>query len=253
MAYVHQFWRCKDPYHIFNPITRQNIIVEQHEKTRHWTDCALFFARKTNKLKLLNFVSGTEGKIKTIGADLWRTVKCSSFSSGVRFSGFPCFLNDIYHWYGSGRVIVCCNPEEEVFHQIPAPPCVESQNLPKLGLLDGCLCICTKSIDKSFEFLVMNEYGVSESWTKKFVITSDGDVRIKQIVEPLNFLKDGEIVVRCRDNNLICYNPSTKNCKLIAYHDKVHCHRNYSSNVYLIHIVIILVDLFDGFASFRTK
>ncbi|XP_074343538.1 F-box protein At3g07870-like [Apium graveolens] len=239
VAYVHgdKFWRRNEPYHIFNPTTRQHIVVKKYEKFWCWTHCALLFAHKTKKLKLLYFFSDTVGKIQTIGTGLWRTVTTDSLSSSVRFSGlsFPCFLNGIYHWYSSCHVMICFNAETEVFHQIPAPKCVESQDISKLGVLDGCLCVCTKGTDKSFEFLVMNEYGVAESWTKKFVIANDGDVhtRIKRIVEPLNFLKNGEIVVQCRDNNLICYNPSSGNSKLITDHDKVHCHLNNSPIAYV--------------------
>ncbi|KAK1372476.1 hypothetical protein POM88_028669 [Heracleum sosnowskyi] len=101
-----------EPYHRLNPITRQHILVQQDNKNWHWTGCALLLAHKTSQLKLLKFTGIREARIQTIGTGLWRTVTKDSSTSHVQFTGFPIFLNGIYHWGSSRLVKVCFNPEE---------------------------------------------------------------------------------------------------------------------------------------------
>lgn len=235
------------PYYIFNPITSQHIVVQQNNKNKWWRNCALLLAHKTNQLKLLKFTCQDEVEIQTIGTDLWRTVTNSTgtdsqrtVKSSVYLSlvdknfGFPCFLNGIYHWssYTFSRSIVCFNPDEEVFDQILTPPWIADYNSAYLGLLDGCLCICIKTLSvNDFEFWVMNEYGVRESWVKKLVIPNDWKQRT--LSEPLRFLKYGETVVLCDNYVVICYNPSTGNRTFITYYSKDDRHLLYAPIPYV--------------------
>lgn len=214
------------PYHIFNPITSQHIVVQQNSKNKCWKKCALVLAHKTNQLKLLKsiLVHGIAFiNIQTIGTSSRRTADCSLFHNVVNF-GFPCFLNGIYYWGWScsnNGGLVCFDPDDEAFHHIPTPqsPYIENYHHAYLGLLDGYLCICrnTSSVTvNDYEFWVMNENGVRESWSKKLVIPKDW----KQITlsEPIRFWKYGEIVVLCDNYDVICYNPCTGNRTFITYY-----------------------------------
>ncbi|XP_074342123.1 F-box protein At2g23160-like [Apium graveolens] len=216
------------PYHIFNPVTSQHIVVQQNRKNECWKKCALVLAHKTNQLKLLKSVRQPDRDlliIQTIGTSSWRTGVCSLLHNVVNF-GFPCFLNGIYYWGWScsnNGGLVCFDPDDEAFFHIPTPqsPYIENYHHAYLGLLDGCLCICknTSSVNvNDYEFWVMNENGVTESWTKKLVIPKQWE----QITlsRPLRFWKYGETVVLCDNYDVICYNPSTGNRTFVTYYAK---------------------------------
>lgn len=216
------------PYHVFNPITSQHIVVQQSSKNECWKKCALVLAHKTNQLKLLKPIrlGGIMSiYIQTIGTSSRRTAVCALLHNVVNF-GFPCCLNGIYYWGWScpnNGGLVCFDPDDEAFHHIPTPqsPHIENYHHTYLGLLDGCLCICrnTSSVTvNDYEFWVMNENGVTESWTKKLVIPKDWEQI--SLSEPVRFWKYGEIVVLCDNYDVICYNPSTGNRTFITYYAK---------------------------------
>ncbi|KAK1378381.1 hypothetical protein POM88_025125 [Heracleum sosnowskyi] len=219
------------PYHIFNPITSQHIVVQQKNKEECWRKCALVLDHKTNQVKLLKSIC-LHGiaviNIQTIGTNLRRMVVSSLFNNVVNF-GFPCFLNEIYHWGWScsnNGGLVCFDPDDEAFHHIPTPqsPDIENYHHAYLGILDGCLSICRNTSSMTindFEFWVMNEYGVAESWTKILVIPKVWEQNT--LSEPVRFWKYGEIVVLCDNYDVICYNPSTGNRTFITYYAKDDC------------------------------
>ncbi|KAK1378380.1 hypothetical protein POM88_025124 [Heracleum sosnowskyi] len=214
------------PYHIFNPVTSQHIVVvQQSSSNKPWKNCALLLAHKTNQLKLLMrgfyFLGGMFGlEIQTIGTGSWRTLRNSSLIFDIKENfGFPCFLNGIYHWPSWIRKrMVCLDPDEEVLHCIPTPDFIEDYYSAYLGILDDCLCICTRTVDVNddLEFWVMKDYGVPESWIKKLVIPNNGIIP----TDSLRFLNYGKNVVLCDDYNVTCYNPITGNRKFITYYVK---------------------------------
>ncbi|KAK1365150.1 hypothetical protein POM88_040711 [Heracleum sosnowskyi] len=126
--------------------------------------CALVFARKTNKLKLVLFSAGNFEEVsvnmQTIGTNLWRRV--------ARIPFYPFkkpFPSLICKW------IIPLVEEEEVFQQIETPLCLKNSNSSDLGVLNDCLCIYTEF--SSIEIWVMRKNDNRKSWTKKFVFDKD--------------------------------------------------------------------------------
>ncbi|KAK4374876.1 hypothetical protein RND71_005553 [Anisodus tanguticus] len=69
------------------------------------------------------------------------------------------------------RKLIYFDPISENFPTFPVPePKSDQENnvIAGLGVLNGCLCMTRLEDDKGVEILVMNEYGVKESWTSLF-------------------------------------------------------------------------------------
>lgn len=236
-AYDHHTNVRRGQYHIFNPITSQHFLVKQFITNEFFShECALVFLQKTNQLKLLSFSVCKSDHylrvdIQTIGTKLWRRIGSIPFRPEE--IQFPTFANGLYHWIGYPRDQLICSfdAEKEVFKQIPTPAATRDYDCSNLGLLDGYLCIYMKSYSaRPIELWVMNEYGIPESWTKKFVFHCKCDLHLDRILGPLKCLENGEVLVICRklhaicynpsQLHAICYNPSTGRCKYIEFDGK---------------------------------
>ncbi|KAL8101389.1 hypothetical protein AgCh_033317 [Apium graveolens] len=182
-----------------------------------WDTGALIFAQKTNQLKLLGFYRRKQGGqveayVQTIGTNTWRSIGELPHSTG---HGQPISSNGLCHWINpSNGVIFSFDPEKEIFQEIQRPP-FKDYSQPHIGSLDGCLCLSVTSSSGECEIWVMHEYGVHDSWTKRFVIS---DVAV---LRPLACLKNGEILMLNgmssrtirydweRHPSMICFNPSS--------------------------------------------
>ncbi|KAK1352959.1 hypothetical protein POM88_052797 [Heracleum sosnowskyi] len=175
--------------HMYNPITGQHIVVQKPTGDHAgWGNisCALVLAQKTNQLKFLELCDG-KANIQTIGTNAWR-----SLGEVHRCDGLPIVLNGRCHWLNNkARDIISFDAEEEVFQVIHTLSCFRDYKWCNLGLLDGCLCVSLISSNYVSEIWVMNEYGIRDSWTKKF-----------GLLEPLACLKDSSSY-GCPDPGLV--------------------------------------------------
>lgn len=212
--------------HIFNPLTGQHILVEKTESTRgdhyyRWEMCALVFAQKTNKLKLLLFSPSNFEEvsvyIQTIGTNLWRRLARILFYPFKK--PFPSFANGFYYWLDINKhVLYSFDGEEEVFEQIETPICIKNSNSSDLGVLNGSLCIYMEFA--AIEIWVMSKNDNSiESWSKKLVIDNDWIWSDKSL-HPLKYLENGEFVMLRVPFKALCYNPSTGDYKRIRFGGK---------------------------------
>ncbi|XP_074363875.1 F-box/kelch-repeat protein At3g06240-like [Apium graveolens] len=220
------------PYHMYNPITGQHIVVEQPKRDDlEWQCCALMYAQRTNQLKLLGFYRKNKGRleadIQTIGTDTWRSlgeIPCHHYGYEL-----PVFLNGHCHWLDyRNAVINCFDAEEEVFRVIQTPPCFKKYAWFNLGSLDGCLCLSLSTLGSvsDFDVWVMNEYGIADSWTKKFVVSNIQNMRAGAMLEPLTCLRNGEILMlgdrtpfihgnKKTASTMICYDPQSRRNRYI--------------------------------------
>lgn len=220
------------PYHMYNPISGQHIVVEQPKRDGlEWHCCALMFAQKTNQLKLLGFYRKTRGPleadIQTIGTNTWRSIgelPCHHYGYEL-----PILLNGYCHWLDyKNAVINCFDAEEEVFGVIQTPSCFKNYAWFNLGSLDGCLCLSLSTLGSLYDFdvWVMNEYGIGDSWTKKIVVSNIQNLRAGAMLEPLTSLKSGEILMlgdrtpfihgtKKTHSTIICYDPVLRKIRYI--------------------------------------
>ncbi|GJZ25453.1 putative F-box domain-containing protein [Tanacetum coccineum] len=80
------------------------------------------------------------------------------------------FCNGAIHWFmkadNSKYVIIAFDLSTEEFKEIPQPPDLDCTLSSRLGIIDGCLCICHPTIyfgDRPI--WVMKTYNVKSSWT----------------------------------------------------------------------------------------
>ncbi|OMO65178.1 hypothetical protein COLO4_31416 [Corchorus olitorius] len=101
-------------------------------------------------------------------------------------------VNGVPHWcvyrvrhgpqqYGVRYLIVYFDLETEKFNEVKLPEWAAAEEVAfSIGILRGCLCMCLHS-QGSIQVWTMKEYGIAESWTKSFVISSPKDVHISAI------------------------------------------------------------------------
>ncbi|KAK1367625.1 hypothetical protein POM88_033719 [Heracleum sosnowskyi] len=249
-SYLGKEYECQ-PYHIYNPITGQHIVVEKVKRADiEWSSCALIFAEKTNQLKLLGFYSRKgsrrlEADVQTIGSNAWRSIGATPCDrEGCEL---PVLLNGHCHWLDCDKAVVnCFDSEKEVFQVIQTPPGFmhymsnNNINFSNIGSVNGCLCLSVGSMGNehnSFELWVMNKYGNQDSWIKKYVLY---DLRIfypGALLEPLTCLENGEILMLWdrstlilgdakTNSTMICYNPQLNKYRYFMFDEVTLSERN---------------------------
>ncbi|XP_026379848.1 F-box/kelch-repeat protein At3g06240-like [Papaver somniferum] len=143
---------------------------------------AFGYDRKTDDYKLLMGVEAPESKDSTLihvyrlASNSWvtgKTIPCRFHydqRSGVSSNG------DL-HWVPLGHdkyLLLSLDISDENFKEMQIPKelaCNNANQYLFLGVLEWCLCLLVSlHVDGQFEVRVMLEYGVRESWTKRYVI-----------------------------------------------------------------------------------
>lgn len=131
------------------------------------------------------------------------------------------FLHDSIHWieYRSNSIgfVSAFDFVSEQFKLVPLPPASQIHDgmgrcyPSSVGVIKGCLFmtngVCIEN--EKFEIWVMEEYGIKESWTKKFVL-SNLEVQHYVSYQPLYFLSSGEILLCEDDESIGVYVPKLK-------------------------------------------
>ncbi|XVF28482.1 hypothetical protein REPUB_Repub15cG0033100 [Reevesia pubescens] len=111
------------------------------------------------------------------------------------------------------RVIVAFDFAEGKFREVPLP-FDAADNFTTVGVLGGCLCWLphgTGAAVKQYDFWVMKEYGVKESWSKVVINIPFMCLR------PLSFLKNEEALLEI-DGKLVLYNPREATHRELVIH-----------------------------------
>ena len=82
-----------------------------------------------------------------------------------------------------------------------------------MGVLEGCLCLCYVYEGVLFDVWLMKDYGLKESWTKKFTIDIIFycGVRLGDQHRPIGFTKHGDMWLKSDADpySLISFSPKT--------------------------------------------
>ncbi|XVF62731.1 hypothetical protein PTKIN_Ptkin09bG0031600 [Pterospermum kingtungense] len=174
--------------------------------------------------KVVNIVNEAFVYVYSLKTDTWRKAAQNfpykSFNSD---HGIP--LNGAVHWvFGRGknsvesssRVIVAFDFAEGKLREVPLPSdAADSFNT--VGVFGGCLCWLTCGTStgttavKQYDFWVMSEYGIKESWTKVVINIPFLCLR------PLSFLKNDEALLEI-DGKLVLYNPKEGTHRELVIH-----------------------------------
>ncbi|OIT35024.1 f-boxkelch-repeat protein [Nicotiana attenuata] len=144
---------------------------------------------------------------------------------------------NVYNFYDSGMsdCLICFDPIFEEFDTFPIPESKSDEEeivISGLGVLNECLCM-TCEYSKSFEILVMKEYGVKESWTPLFFIRN---LLFFGFVVPLTVTENGELALIIRNHNcqqVVIYNPKNDIIREILVHGKTYLFITYVESLIL--------------------
>ncbi|KAL4366922.1 hypothetical protein GQ457_05G034630 [Hibiscus cannabinus] len=125
------------------------------------------------------------------------------------------YVNGFYYWHATAHdyIILSFDMVNETFSTLPLPEFdggFEQCNLELLnynGLL-GAIVYPLEGTPKSFDLWVMNGF-----WTKQFSIES-----VPRVERPLGFWKNGELFLESSDNELVLFDPSTREFKNLGIH-----------------------------------
>ncbi|KAL1811752.1 hypothetical protein DCAR_0623876 [Daucus carota subsp. sativus] len=179
------------------------------------------FCPRTKQYKVVRFMSSAQtlravALVHTLGTRSWRNIGEAPHPKPQGF--FDNFLDGKLHLITASRnicdVLFSFDLETEKFEPVPLPAHFSPEYYGKIswisvGVTCGCLCLCYTSSDTHFEVFVMEEYGVRESWIKKFAIDVKFycGLRIEDLQKPIKYLNNEELLFLSRFNSLVSYSP----------------------------------------------
>ncbi|CAK7338461.1 unnamed protein product [Dovyalis caffra] len=207
--------------YVCNPILGEYVIIPVFEKLRKWEQYfALGFSSVSNQYKVLQtyfpdrpYVNQCRAEVYTVGTGQWRSIGNAPFS--LDHLDANAFLHDSVHWIDyspeNDGFICAFDFGFEHFKRLALP--IDSQKLHGfrdhaiscVGVLKAWLFVafdvCSEWGD--LEIWVMEEYGIKESWSKKFVVDFIS-------YQPLFTLGSGKILMFQRHQCIVCYDPKSK-------------------------------------------
>lgn len=219
----------KNPtYCICNPVSGECMTLAHPAPftsgSRYLNHSGFGFCPKTKQYKVIRFMSSASTSravalVHTLGTGSWRYIGESPLPKSQ--GSFDCFLDGKLHLITASRkisdILYSFDLETEKFEPVPMPahftPEFHRQvSWISVGVIGGCLCLCYTSNDAYFEVFTMAEYGIRESWIKKFAV----DVKyycallVEDFQKPIKFLNNGELLFLSRLNNLVSYCPKKR-------------------------------------------
>lgn len=237
---------------IWNPCTNEYVKLPRVSGIPSIRSYGFGYDCKTCDYKVVRIVTGDWDSfsrviVHTLGTDSWRILQDIPYSICIsRVNGVH--LNGVLHWMlgtrsrvneAANRVIVSFDIGDENFKemQLPFPLCEKRGRVDisdfALCLLGGNLCLLGNPLNSaSVDVWILKEYGVMDSWTKVFSIsTLNTGINLR----PIQSFQNGEILL-CKvwgifsnkhNEDLVLYNPISRRTKFMdtrAYQklDNVH-------------------------------
>lgn len=157
--------------------------------------------------------------VYSVKGGFWKRVDSSPYDHAVPYLSCGAFVNGALHWLASSRergypsVIAAFDLAREVFDEMPAPSDADPEKFVfyRLVVLGGCLCMVGDG-SNGINVWMMKEYGVGGSWTK-FSIEGEHEF---DIVKPLSFVGDEEVVFLTEEESLVVYNVKANSFREMA-------------------------------------
>ncbi|OMP12321.1 hypothetical protein COLO4_03306 [Corchorus olitorius] len=153
-----------------------------------------------------------------------------SDSSAIMVNGVPHWGVYVYRRRGHrskplvmSYLIVYFNSETEKFKEVELPEWKAEEATFNIGVLGGCLCMCLdpQKGSRNIEVWTMKEYGIAESWTKSFVISSPSFQRLT----PLCLMGKNQVLMKVEmkklEEQLVIYNLKEKTRRILLV-DRIH-------------------------------
>ncbi|KVI02070.1 F-box/kelch-repeat protein At3g06240-like [Cynara cardunculus var. scolymus] len=215
---------------ICNPITREYMILSRNRDKREDYStfvCGFGVVCMTGEYKVMRTFEDSnsssrprqlQAEVYTLGTGRWRNIGHVPY--WFDHSDQP-FLNGHIHWRiydeDSPESLCAFDLDKETFRLFPSPPSESIEesymHFQSLAVLKGCLCK-SDTYDSRYTIWVMTEYGIKKSWRKELVvklgIIPDLDWLIWEPMFLIEGLKDGSILMVCREERLLVYCPQSK-------------------------------------------
>ncbi|XP_015570816.1 F-box/kelch-repeat protein At3g06240 [Ricinus communis] len=216
---------------LWNPLTSEIKIIPKSNASRppNTTYSRLLlvefgFDRKSNDCKILKtflvFHNGPQSdyfvEIYSLSNDSWRAVdvvvpfKFYSFDDRCHYTG----ANGEFHWWSKDEngqyQIVSFDLSDEKFKTSPLPDAIDTcfRFWTFFCLSEYVTMLLSSDCSFGVEFIdiwIMYEYGVKESWTKLFTVSS-----LPCVERPLGFWRNGELFMATWSGQLLLWNPGTE-------------------------------------------
>ncbi|XP_026384649.1 F-box/kelch-repeat protein At3g06240-like [Papaver somniferum] len=200
---------------LWNPATKEYKQVpkspDDHDDMNQMSMVAFGYDSKNDDYKLLTRFDNLV-QVYSLGLNSWKRIGNVEFRS-LRDAGV--LVNGDLHWLAesqdsSRQIVVSLDMSEEIFKEMQLPKTSVSRphRFMKVGALEGCLCVLGSDICLQVEVWVMQDYGVHESWTKRYVINHES-VSNDYLLRLVWSFKSGEILFGISSNgSLISYDPN---------------------------------------------
>ncbi|KAK6161181.1 hypothetical protein DH2020_004562 [Rehmannia glutinosa] len=140
--------------------------------------------------------------VYSVKMGVWKRVESSPYDHAVPHIFCGAFVNGAIHWLASNEGIGLWIPP-------PSGVDVEKFVFNKLVVLGESLCMLDVRQNDRTDVWIMKEYGLAESWTK-FSICADYEY---DMLKPLCFIGDEEVVLVTEGETLVVYNQKEGNLK----------------------------------------
>ncbi|CAL5393897.1 unnamed protein product [Camellia sinensis] len=181
----------------------------------------------------------------------WRPICVVDFRFELSINTWSVFVNEAVHWvafdpakeHGFGILIVAFDMGNEVFREISLPNyqpdgrlhtstavAVLGESLAVIDCASGL--VAPSPLMYNFHIWVMEEYGVIESWTKRYTIIGQN-----VFSKVLGFRKNGDVLID--DDELLSYDPQSHQIKNLGVYGN-------SFNVYTYMESLVALDGADG-------
>ncbi|XVF69225.1 hypothetical protein PTKIN_Ptkin11bG0063900 [Pterospermum kingtungense] len=190
----------------------------------------LGFDSKTDDYKVVRFFLNCvvswnyQVELYSLKSDSWKGITLpKAIPSGSSSGLSSCCINGFWYWHAADTgllysAILSLDMANEKFYTLPSPEFGGSFQKYAVQVLEfngslGVIFHSRRGIEKSFDIWVM----MSGSWTKQFSVES-----VSGVEWPLGFWKNGELFLAGSNNELLLFDPASKELKNLG----IHAHRN---------------------------
>ncbi|WOH04468.1 hypothetical protein DCAR_0623877 [Daucus carota subsp. sativus] len=217
----------KPTYCVCNPVTGECMTLPHPAScsTDYYLNYSGFgFCLKTEQYKVIRFMRSapplrTVALVHTLGTRSWRNI--GEAPQPMSRGSFNCVVDGKLHFITASNeiseTVYSFDLETEKFEPVPMPSHFSPEYVSKIswisvGVISGSLCLCYMFSDAYFVVLAMQEYGIRESWIKKFAIDIKFHCgwRAVDFQRPIKFLNNGELLFLSVSNSLVSYNPRNR-------------------------------------------
>ncbi|KAF5481008.1 hypothetical protein F2P56_001704 [Juglans regia] len=213
-----------------------------HPTTKEYKVLKIVYYMNSNKdyLRALRVYVELDSEVQifTLGSSTWRSLGKVGYLHHLYQWHSQVLVNGRLHWvtwprrYHHGIKIISFDLAEEQFLEVPSTPLMGFNY--HLVVLGGCLFAAVYFNYCKLEIWVMAEYGVEESWIKKFDIRAHMPKGLKEdpanqffknskiiwkggYIRVLCLLKNGDILLEYKNRALVSYGPKSGEFKDVIF------------------------------------